>query len=93
VTATFTQYPIILGWAFTIHKSQGQTFDKVAIMAQDAWEHGQVYVAVSRCKTLEGIILETPVKKSEIRVKPAVERFLAAMRRQAGKLEDMGIYE
>jgi len=82
VVGTFTQYPIVLGWAFTIHKSQGQTFDKVSIMAQGAWEHGQVYVAVSRCKTLEGIKLETTIRRSDIHVKSVVTNFLDTMREQ-----------
>jgi ATP-dependent exoDNAse (exonuclease V) alpha subunit len=80
VVGTFTQYPISLAWAFTIHKSQGQTFDKVSIMAQGAWEHGQIYVAVSRCKTLEGIILETPIRRNDIHVNPIIEKFLNTMR-------------
>jgi hypothetical protein len=59
-------------------------------LAQDAWDHGQVYVAVSRCKTLDGIILITPIKREEIHVKPAVERFLEAMRRQMAEPEPAG---
>lgn len=61
VTGRFRQFPLKLAWAITIHKSQGLTFDKVVIDAQAAFAHGQIYVAFSRCKTLDGIILTSPV--------------------------------
>lgn len=57
VTGSFTQYPLRLAWAITIHKSQGLTFEKAVIDAQAAFAHGQTYVALSRCKTLEGLVL------------------------------------
>lgn len=57
VEGTFKQYPLKLAWAITIHKSQGLTFDKVIIDAAQAFSHGQVYVALSRCRTFEGIVL------------------------------------
>ena len=60
VIGTFFQYPLRLAWAITIHKSQGLTFDKAIIDTQSAFAHGQTYVALSRCKTLEGIILSRP---------------------------------
>ena len=57
---TFTQYPLTLAWAVTIHKSQGKTFDKVIIdIGRGTFAHGQMYVALSRCTSLEGIITET----------------------------------
>ncbi|MBO7495068.1 MAG: helix-turn-helix domain-containing protein [Salinivirgaceae bacterium] len=59
VDGTFRQYPLKLAWAITIHKSQGLTFDRVIIDAAQAFSHGQVYVALSRCKTLEGIVLSS----------------------------------
>jgi ATP-dependent DNA helicase PIF1 len=61
VTASFTQYPLRLAWAITIHKSQGQQFDKVIIdLGRGTFAHGQLYVALSRCKTLEGLVLKNP---------------------------------
>jgi DNA-directed RNA polymerase subunit F len=60
VTGSFKQIPLKPAWAITIHKSQGLTFDKVLIDAEAAFAHGQVYVAFSRCKTLDGIILTSP---------------------------------
>ena len=58
----FRQYPLRLAWAVTIHKSQGLTFDKVIIDAARAFASGQVYVALSRCRTLEGIVLSSPLQ-------------------------------
>ncbi|MEZ5195349.1 MAG: AAA family ATPase [Bacteroidales bacterium] len=66
VAGSFIQYPLRLAWAITIHKSQGLTFGKAIIDAQAAFAHGQTYVALSRCKTLEGLILSTPVTNDGI---------------------------
>ena len=67
VTGSFKQYPMRLGWAITIHKSQGQTFEKVIIdMSQGSFAPGQLYVALSRCISLEGIELLRPLKKSDV---------------------------
>jgi len=63
---TFTQYPLRLAWAITIHKSQGLTFDKVMINAGSAFSSGQVYVALSRCTSLDGIVLLSKIPSSAI---------------------------
>ena len=61
IDGKFRQYPLRLAWAVTIHKSQGLTFDRVMIDAGAAFSFGQVYVALSRCRTLEGIVLCSPI--------------------------------
>ncbi len=64
---SFTQYPLRLAWAVTIHKGQGKTFDKVIIdIGHGTFAHGQVYVALSRCTSLNGIILKKPIRKNHI---------------------------
>ena len=75
VLGTFTQYPLRLAWAVTIHKSQGLTFDKVIIDAARAFAAGQVYVALSRCRTLEGIVLSTPLDYVELDNDPSVLQY------------------
>ncbi len=79
VQGSFTQYPLKLAWAITIHKSQGKTFDKVFIDMgrRGAFAPGQVYVALSRCTTLEGIVLKKPIKASDIMVDQRVLAFAA----------------
>jgi len=63
---SFSQIPLKLAWAITIHKSQGLTFDKAIIDAQASFVHGQTYVALSRCRTLEGVVLKTPIEATSI---------------------------
>ena len=76
VVGTFNQYPLKLAWAVTIHKSQGKTFDKVIIdMGRGAFETGQTYVALSRCRTLEGIILKQKLQPKDIMVDQRVVAF------------------
>ena len=66
VIGTFKQYPLKLAWAITIHKSQGLTFDRAVIDARSAFAHGQVYVALSRCRTLNGVVLSTLINQRSI---------------------------
>ena len=66
IEGVFRQYPIRLAWAITIHKSQGLTFERAIIDARNSFAHGQTYVALSRCKTLEGMVLETPLRREAI---------------------------
>lgn len=76
----FIQYPLKLAWAITIHKSQGLTFERAVIDAQSAFAHGQVYVALSRCKTFGGLILSSPITAQAVKTDPTVLRFTAAER-------------
>jgi ATP-dependent DNA helicase PIF1 len=83
---TFTQYPLTLAWAVTIHKSQGKTFNKVIIdIGRGTFAHGQMYVDLSRCTSLEGIILKQPIQKKHIWMDFKVVNFLT--RFQYGKAE------
>ena len=67
ITGTFMQYPVRLAWAITIHKSQGKTFENVIIdLGYGAFAHGQVYVALSRCISLEGVVLKRPIRANDI---------------------------
>lgn len=76
IVGTFKQYPIKLAWAITIHKSQGKTFEKVIIdLGPGAFEYGQTYVALSRCKTFDGIVLKNPIKPRDIMVDERVRDF------------------
>jgi hypothetical protein len=75
VLGTFEQYPLKLAWAITIHKSQGLTFDKVIIDSNKSFAAGQVYVALSRCKSLEGIILTSPFDPNSIIKDPQIDEF------------------
>lgn len=72
---SFRQYPLRLAWAITIHKSQGLTFDRAIIDAQAAFAHGQVYVALSRCRTFDGMVLSTPLSLQSVKTDPAVLGF------------------
>jgi ATP-dependent exoDNAse (exonuclease V) alpha subunit len=80
LVGSFTQYPLTLAWAVTIHKSQGKTFEKVMIdMGRGAFAHGQTYVALSRCTSLEGIILKQPLFKHHIWTDESIRAFMASL--------------
>ena len=76
VIGTFTQYPLKLAWAITIHKSQGLTFDRAVIDACAAFAHGQVYVALSRCRTLDGLVLSSRINPRSINGDPSISDFI-----------------
>lgn len=76
VVGSFKQYPLKLAWAVTIHKSQGLTFDDVAIDAAKSFTFGQVYVALSRCRTMEGMHLISKIPSQKIKADPLVKAYL-----------------
>lgn len=74
---SYTQFPLVLAWAITIHKSQGKTLERVIIdLGNGAFAPGQLYVALSRCKSLSGIALKTPVTQADIRCDAQVVEFM-----------------
>lgn len=75
VLGSFTQYPLRLAWAITIHKSQGLTFEKAIIDAGDAFAPGQVYVALSRCTNLNGMVLQSRIQSSGLRSDSRIVEF------------------
>jgi ATP-dependent DNA helicase PIF1 len=82
----YTQYPLRLAWAVTIHKSQGQTFDECEIdLGNGAFVFGQTYVAFSRCKSIEGLILSKPLKLRDIKTDPKVFAFDQSIAWNEGK--------
>lgn len=88
VLGSFKQYPIRLAWAVTIHKSQGLTFDRLIIDAGKSFASGQVYVALSRCRTLEGIVLKSRITPDVIYKDHRVESFQMATNAN-DKMEDI----
>lgn len=67
VIGTYTQFPLMLSWAMTIHKSQGKTFNQLQInLGKGSWLSGQTYVALSRCRTLNGLYLTQPITKKDV---------------------------
>ncbi len=87
VLGTFIQMPLKLAWAITIHKSQGLTFERAIIDAQASFASGQVYVALSRCKSLEGIVLRSPLSQNSIKTDSQVQTFNQQLEQQAPDAE------
>lgn len=76
----YEQYPIMPAWAITIHKSQGQTFDNVILNLRKCFAEGQAYVALSRCRSLEGIELSSLISRDAIKIDRVVDDYLSSMR-------------
>ena len=99
VEGRFRQYPIRLAWAITIHKSQGLTFERAIIDANASFAHGQVYVALSRCKSLEGLVLGSPLRKEAIISDDTIDEFtreveaLSPDKEKLNKLQHRYFYE
>ncbi len=82
VLGSFEQLPLKLAWSITIHKSQGQTFDKLILdLERGAFTTGQTYVALSRCRTLEGLVLANKLKLTDIKTDQRVNKFLMGLKK------------
>ena len=78
---TYTQFPLTLAWAVTIHKSQGLTLDNVIIdLGTGAFASGQVYVALSRCRSIDNIRFKRPLREKDILINPIIKRFYGYLR-------------
>ncbi|RKY36644.1 MAG: AAA family ATPase, partial [Candidatus Omnitrophota bacterium] len=89
VIGTFKQYPLKLAWAITVHKSQGKTFERVIIdTSGGVFACGQMYVALSRCRTLEGILFTRPLQKKHIFTDQRIEKFFKIFRSKNEQRED-----
>lgn len=89
IVGKFIQIPLKTAWAITIHKSQGLTFDRAIINAGRAFSPGQVYVALSRCRTLEGMVLSTPIPPGVISVDPQVLQYNKFIQQRQPTAEDL----
>lgn len=89
VIGTFLQYPLKLAWAITIHKSQGLTFERAIVDAQLSFASGQVYVALSRCKTLEGLVLRSPIQFNSIKTDSTVDSFSRHIEERTPSLQQL----
>jgi ATP-dependent DNA helicase PIF1 len=87
VAGTFVQFPLMPAWAVTIHKAQGLTLERVIVdFDRGAFAEGQVYVALSRCQTIEGLSLRRPVRPWEVRCSEAAQRFYEKLRTRRGSV-------
>ena len=89
IEGTFKQYPLRLAWAITIHKSQGLTFNHAVLDINASFTHGQVYVALSRCRTLEGLVLAHPLKPTSIITDISVNTYIQREIAEGEKKESM----
>ena len=83
IDGEFRQYPLRLAWAITVHKSQGLTFDRAVLDVNAAFASGQVYVALSRCRTLEGLVLTAPLSPSSVKTDAMVTHYMCTELEQA----------
>lgn len=90
---SFRQYPLRLAWAITIHKSQGLTFDKAVIDASRSFAHGQAYVALSRCRSLDGLALSAPLSRDAVICDPVVAAFTRQYRALQPSPENLEAYK
>lgn len=93
VEGIFRQYPVKLAWAITIHKSQGLTFEHAIIDIQNSFAHGQTYVALSRCKSLEGLVLSRPISEHAIICDNSIKDFTGEMERRVPDENDFLIMQ
>lgn len=84
IVGSFAQYPLRPAWAITVHKSQGLTFDKAVLDINASFAHGQTYVALSRCRSLEGMVLSAPVERHALITDSTVNAYIDA---ETGKIE------
>ncbi|TAK31018.1 MAG: helicase [Saprospiraceae bacterium] len=89
IIGAFTQYPLKLAWAITIHKSQGLTFERAIIDAQAAFAFGQVYVALSRCKSFEGLVLHSKIAYSSVKTDSVVKTYTEEAEKNAPSEADL----
>ena len=90
---TFSQFPLKTAWAITVHKSQGLTFEHAIIDVQHSFAHGQTYVALSRCKTLEGMVLSNPIPRNAIINDSIVQQFCNDQRHQEPDKQHLDLME